>query len=703
MKKARLPRIASFILLSLLLAAVLWSGAVITANTVIIPSIWNAISASIPPGLDVSMPRLGLFGAINIRTITLESAGSTASFPEIRHLKIRLPITRWGWRLLFSGDSGIPAPPSYSRLMSNPLSLWQWLDDPDTRSLLPRRILTGGETVFSHNRGDGSISLGWQHGEPNSLSALIQYSRQRLALEYSLELPVSVMLDFLPQAAQVYSAAAGLFPQEESDASNEGGTLPGGTIRLSGTVSTLSPVDFSLETELEFSSILEKYHGSYRFTGRFSPFERITMPKPFTASYPVATPPRGRLLIRDGRFSLNGIRLSPIIDIKGFLPRPGGSPGRFTVLPASVNIFARLDEVPLQSAFNLIPSSFLGTLNSIQLKGQMKGNINIFIPTYSLGNTSWHFSVFPEDMELDQLPYNMELLARGGTLEISDPDSEYRAVMELPAYRRPDMDWMLKHSERSTTWVNTHWELFDNGPLGGTNTDNESRDEEENESAEAPEEAQNTVGEGEKLEYLHVDEISPYLVGAVLSAEDGSFFFHNGVYWDSVSNAIARNLREGEIIFGASTLSMQLMKNLYLSSDREYSRKLREVLLVYAMEEYFHIPKERILELYLNIVEFGPGIFGAQAAARYYFDINASDLDPGQAVWLASILPSPKRYHRYYEAGAISPGWFIRMQSIMRIMLLRERISPEEYREYGTAPPLFSIREVPADPSGDNR
>lgn len=715
MKIERLKPRISFTIISLLLVILIWPGLIITANGIIIPSLWNRVSGSIPYQLDVSTPKLSLFGTIRINSIALNSSSDPEPVQEFHQVRIRLPLIAWGGKLLFSRDMEALSPPSYSRIISDPSSLWQWLGNREITSLLPRSIRVEGDNVYSHNPRNDHITLSWQPDDRNFLQGQIDYSHRQLNMEFSLNNPLSEILNWIPRAESIYGSLRNLFPEQMHTETPGGESLQApAEFRISGNLSSLSPVDFSIESTLEFRGVFEKYDGRYSFSGRISPFERIVLPKPFTPSYPVEDPPRGRLLIREGSLSLNGILVSPILDIKGFLPVPGQAPGRFTVRPASVNIFARMEAVPLQSAFHLIPQSLLGSLNSLKLEGRMEGNINIFIPTYSLEHTRWHFSVSPVDMILEELPVDMGVLARGGTHPISDPETGFRAVVDIPPYRRPDLEWMLKHSERSTAWVDTHWALFDNGPLGEEipglqkiiaepDTKPDAEPDAEPIATSASGGRPSSPGETERLEYIYIDEISPYLVGAVLSAEDGSFFFHNGVYWDSVSNAIARNLREGEIIFGASTISMQLMKNLYLSADREYSRKLREVLLVYAMEEYYHLPKERILELYLNIVEFGPGVFGAQAAARYYFDIPASQLNPGQAAWLASILPSPKRYHRYYLDGAISPGWFIRMQSIMRIMLLRERITKEEFQEYAAVPPLFSIRDVPADLSGGNR
>jgi membrane peptidoglycan carboxypeptidase len=135
---------------------------------------------------------------------------------------------------------------------------------------------------------------------------------------------------------------------------------------------------------------------------------------------------------------------------------------------------------------------------------------------------------------------------------------------------------------------------------------------------------------------------------------------------------------------------MQLAKMLFLDYDRHVARKLQEAFLVYLMEQHVGLTKERILEIYINIAEFGPGVYGIADAADYYFGRDPAELTAGEATWLASILPSPRRYHEYYEAGQITWGWFERMKSYFSIMLERERMTHEEYAEAVQAPPQFA-------------
>jgi monofunctional biosynthetic peptidoglycan transglycosylase len=136
--------------------------------------------------------------------------------------------------------------------------------------------------------------------------------------------------------------------------------------------------------------------------------------------------------------------------------------------------------------------------------------------------------------------------------------------------------------------------------------------------------------------------IAPTLRRAVVAAEDASFFAHEGFDWEGIKDAALYNLEVGEFKRGGSTITQQLAKNLYLSSERSLLRKAREALITRSLEH--HLTKERILELYLNVAEWGHGVFGAEAAARHHFGKPAKELTLAEAAMLAAILPSPRRY-----------------------------------------------------------
>ena len=138
--------------------------------------------------------------------------------------------------------------------------------------------------------------------------------------------------------------------------------------------------------------------------------------------------------------------------------------------------------------------------------------------------------------------------------------------------------------------------------------------------------------------------ISVHLKRAVITSEDARFSEHEGVDWDAIEKAYKENVKRGRPAKGGSTITQQLAKNLFLSPERSYLRKGQELVITYMIEALWD--KRRILEVYLNVVEWGEGIFGAEAAARHYYGVTAAQLGPDQSARLAAYLPNPKRYGR---------------------------------------------------------
>ncbi len=176
-------------------------------------------------------------------------------------------------------------------------------------------------------------------------------------------------------------------------------------------------------------------------------------------------------------------------------------------------------------------------------------------------------------------------------------------------------------------------------------------------------------------EWLYYDEIPHAMEVAVLVCEDGGFYHHHGFDFRAMESAMRDDLRAGRFVRGASTISMQLAKNLYLGKEKTLSRKVEEALLTMLLES--KLSKRELMELYLNVVELGPGIYGVGQAARYYFDEDARELSLGQALYLASILPDPTRQH-FEPDGRLNPRWTAYLQKLMRIARRVERISDEE-------------------------
>ena len=144
--------------------------------------------------------------------------------------------------------------------------------------------------------------------------------------------------------------------------------------------------------------------------------------------------------------------------------------------------------------------------------------------------------------------------------------------------------------------------------------------------------------------WVPYERISIHLKRAVITSEDARFSEHEGVDWDAVEKAYKENVKRGRPAKGGSTITQQLAKNLFLSPERSYLRKGQELVITYMIEALWD--KRRILEVYLNAVEWGEGIFGAEAAARHYYGLSAAQLGTEQSARLAAYLPNPKRYGR---------------------------------------------------------
>jgi monofunctional biosynthetic peptidoglycan transglycosylase len=144
--------------------------------------------------------------------------------------------------------------------------------------------------------------------------------------------------------------------------------------------------------------------------------------------------------------------------------------------------------------------------------------------------------------------------------------------------------------------------------------------------------------------WIGYERISPHLKRAVIAAEDARFTGHDGVDWEAIEKAYERNQQRGRVTHGGSTITMQLAKNLFLSGERSYLRKAQELVIAFMLEAV--LTKDRILELYLNLAEWGVGVFGCEAAARRYFGISAAQLSAPQAARLAAMLPRPRFYDR---------------------------------------------------------
>ncbi len=174
--------------------------------------------------------------------------------------------------------------------------------------------------------------------------------------------------------------------------------------------------------------------------------------------------------------------------------------------------------------------------------------------------------------------------------------------------------------------------------------------------------------------WVPLSRISNYLIKAVLIAEDDKFWKHEGFDYDAIQKAVEKDIKAKKFKLGGSTISQQLAKNLYLSPSKNPLRKAAEAVITWKIERT--VPKKRILELYLNVIEWGEGIFGAEAAARHYFGKSSADLSPEEASRLAAVLPNPRKYD---PTG--SQRYVVKRSNLIYDIMVKRGIVIPEYGE----------------------
>lgn len=181
--------------------------------------------------------------------------------------------------------------------------------------------------------------------------------------------------------------------------------------------------------------------------------------------------------------------------------------------------------------------------------------------------------------------------------------------------------------------------------------------------------------------WVPLKDVNRDLLYAVVLSEDSYFFSHSGVDYDALIAALADNIKRREWHFGASTISQQTVKNLYLNQEKNLSRKLQELIITRRLES--NLSKNEILELYLNIIEFGPELFGIHNASHYYFNKDPSEINAAEGAYLALLMPSPRKYHyTLYQNGNWSPALSKKHRRILRDMRHKELISNLQYKRY---------------------
>ena len=182
----------------------------------------------------------------------------------------------------------------------------------------------------------------------------------------------------------------------------------------------------------------------------------------------------------------------------------------------------------------------------------------------------------------------------------------------------------------------------------------------------------------ENLNFVPYDQIPKNLLNAVLTSEDPSFFHHRGFITEAFKQSIVKNIRTKKFARGASTISMQLVKNVFLSREKTLSRKLEEILLVYILENNRIASKERMLEVYFNIIEWGPNVYGLGEASQFYFNKYPRDLTLNECLYLSSIIPKPKKFMWQFGDDGNQKSYATKHQNFIKNLMLRRALLTAE-------------------------
>ena len=182
----------------------------------------------------------------------------------------------------------------------------------------------------------------------------------------------------------------------------------------------------------------------------------------------------------------------------------------------------------------------------------------------------------------------------------------------------------------------------------------------------------------ESADFIAIADVPPLFVRALLIAEDAAFFGHPGIDLTELPKAIAANIARGGAVRGASTITQQLAKNLFLSREKSLQRKLKELSYSFLLEST--LGKQRILEIYLNVIEWGPGLYGLRPAAHHYFDKEPAALSPREIAFLVSMIPGPVKYQRSIQGGEVTSGFDTLVNNLLVKLRSVDALSEEEFQ-----------------------
>ncbi len=358
------------------------------------------------------------------------------------------------------------------------------------------------------------------------------------------------------------------------------------------------------------------------------------VPPPIGAGAPEDQNLAGALTVTRGRLELGEVTA----DLRPKLVGLNAPQAGFRVAaPARIDLELSLPRTPLNRIAEIVPPAIAGPLAELELGGAVQWDFRMEAPLRQFSWTRWEETNELSDFSILAIPaaWDVRLLAGGFVHEIVDEETRFERVIRVPG--------SVVEAEPPS--------------LGAVLPD---------------------VTPDPSYRYVPLNQIAPELVGAVITVEDGEYWRHQGVNWMAINTAVELMLREGEIVIGGSTIPMQLAKNIFLDNRRVVSRKVQEIALVALANLSGVVTRERVVELYLNVIEFAPSVWGIADATQFYFGVDPDELSVEQSVWLATIISSPRRFWVHKHRGGLSDAWLAWMEQVMEIMVERGRLSEEQ-------------------------
>ena len=375
-------------------------------------------------------------------------------------------------------------------------------------------------------------------------------------------------------------------------------------------------------------------------------------------------PKRGEFTFEDSKVKYNGLEATMEASLKGWPLEP------------ELRFVANMPETPCQQMVDALPRAMLGGYSNVTIDGKAAPSLWLKWPL----NHPEHLSVELDGLAEEDTPTVRLRRRRRGEDEMVPSDKTYHCkITKLSSSREvwPEVEFrdapgslgQAKAKKRPPSWYNRRSQsdvYWLNWPFVKRVTEGVSDD------------AEIYVGPGLET-YVPLSSLPPYVGGAMYLSEEILFPENKGVSFGLVRKAVRINLERGRFVYGGSTVTQQLVKNLFLTRDKTLSRKLQEALISLRMDEV--VSKDRILELYLNCIEFGPDLYGIGPAAKHYFNKEAKDLTPMESLFLATIKPSPSYGEHLRKRGQL-PGeksWFIkRFGTVFKRMVKYEIMTEAE-------------------------